>query len=121
MRTQVALLTLACPARRFYGRAFPAFFGRDYLAALEQLLATPDGQRLWTNAVRRSDYIGSWVGRPPGTDVSEVPLGKVDAWCDDPATPRSHGPPDRADPPPLELVARPPGRPAGQESRDPRR
>ena len=41
----VALLTLACPARRLYGRAFPAYFGAAQLAALARLLdasTTPD-------------------------------------------------------------------------------
>ncbi len=41
----VALLTLACPARRLYGRAFPAYFGGRQLAALAGLLdasTTPD-------------------------------------------------------------------------------
>lgn len=31
---KVALLTLACPARRLYGRAFPPYFGPRQLAAL---------------------------------------------------------------------------------------
>jgi hypothetical protein len=55
-----ALLTLACPARRLYGRAFPAYFGRQYLEELRKLL-THDGDEYWRNAVRRTDYIGSWI------------------------------------------------------------
>ena len=48
------LLTLACPARRLYGRAFPAFFRPDHLETLAELL-TGDTTRQWTNVVRRSD------------------------------------------------------------------
>ena len=55
-----ALLTLACPARRLYGRAFPAYFGRQHLEELRKLL-THDGHQYWRNAVRRTDYIGSWI------------------------------------------------------------
>ena len=40
----VALLTLACPARRLYGRAFPAYFGGDQLAALRDLLDADPGR-----------------------------------------------------------------------------
>ena len=59
-----ALLTLACPARRLYGRAFPAYFGRRYLEELHDIL-TYDGDEHWRNAVRRTDYIGSWIFREP--------------------------------------------------------
>jgi hypothetical protein len=55
-----ALLTLACPARRLYGRAFPAYFGKRYLEELRDIL-TYDGDEYWRNAVRRTDYIGSWI------------------------------------------------------------
>ena len=63
-RPDFALLTLACPARRLYGRAFPAYFGRQHLEELRALLSH-DGRDHWRNAVRRSDYIGSWVFSPP--------------------------------------------------------
>jgi hypothetical protein len=59
-RGDFALLTLACPARRLYGRAFPAYFGRRYLEELCTLLSH-DGREYWRNAVRRTDYIGSWI------------------------------------------------------------
>jgi thioesterase domain-containing protein len=59
-----ALLTLACPARRLYGRAFPAYFGRQYLEELRDDL-THNGLGHWRNAVRRTDYIGSWIFREP--------------------------------------------------------
>src|SRR5262249_51995703 len=51
-RGDFALLTLACPARRLYGRAFPAYFGRRYLEELRNQL-TYDGHEYWRNAVRR--------------------------------------------------------------------
>jgi hypothetical protein len=63
-RPDFALLTLACPARRLYGRAFPAYFGRRYLEELRNLL-THDGREYWRNAVRRTDYIGSWIFSSP--------------------------------------------------------
>jgi hypothetical protein len=85
VRADVALLTLACPARRLYGRAFPAFFGPEYRRTLAELLSGGDQPR-WTNAVRRSDYIGSWLGRNPDTEalLCGAPLGQVDVWCRDP-------------------------------------
>ena len=68
VRGDVALLTLACPLRRLYGRAFPAYFGGDQLAALAEMLdaggrAGADGR--WKNLCRRSDYLGSWVFHDP--------------------------------------------------------
>jgi hypothetical protein len=39
-RPDFALLTLACPARRLYGRAFPAYFGRQHLEELRDALTT---------------------------------------------------------------------------------
>jgi hypothetical protein len=80
-----ALLTLACPARRLYGRAFPAFFRPDHLETLAELL-TGDTTRRWTNVVRRSDYIGSWVGRSPTEPAPAQPesLAGADIRCLDP-------------------------------------
>jgi hypothetical protein len=63
-RPDFALLTLACPARRLYGRAFPAYFGSQYLEELLDDL-THNGREHWRNAVRRTDYIGSWIFREP--------------------------------------------------------
>ena len=60
VRNRVALLTLASPAHRLYGRAFPAYFGTRQLAELEKKL-TDDGTVRWVNLVRRSDYIGGWA------------------------------------------------------------
>ena len=83
-RRDTALLTLACPARRLYGRAFPAFFGPEQLAVLATLMTGNDAVRRWTNVVRRSDYIGSWVGRAPGAECALPGLGEVDVWINDP-------------------------------------
>jgi hypothetical protein len=95
VRRDVALLTLACPARRLYGRAFPAYFGRSQLAVLAGLLdasATPgqpreDGQPpgRWKNLRRRSDYIGSWVFAEPRPRLSDADLrDNIDQPCWDP-------------------------------------
>ena len=79
-----ALLTLACPARRLYGRAFPAYFGKQYLEELGRLLSDGGKQR-WRNAVRRSDYIGSWIFSPPAPVRTEEYLEEhFDQLCWDP-------------------------------------
>jgi hypothetical protein len=68
VRDQTALLTLAAPVRRLYGRAFPAWFGTGELARLRETL-TRDGTPRWRNVIRRSDFIGGWVfgfPAPPG-------------------------------------------------------
>jgi hypothetical protein len=79
-----ALLTLACPARRLYGRAFPGYFGKQHLAELRGLLAHGGPER-WRNAVRRSDYIGSWIfSPPPPVRDREYMKGHLDQLCWDP-------------------------------------
>lgn len=83
VRDRVALLTLAAPVRRLYGRAFPAFFGPDHLAVLEARLTSADGTVRWRNLVRRSDYIGGWVRRPV---PSRTGSGVVDVEIYDPPT-----------------------------------
>jgi hypothetical protein len=91
----VALLTLACPARRLYGRAFPAYFGWRQLATLAGLLdasTTPDRppeagrpHRRWKNLCRRSDYIGSWIFAEPLPRLSQADLrDSIDQPCWDP-------------------------------------
>jgi hypothetical protein len=57
----VALLTLACPAQRLYGRAFPAYFGQRQLTELARLLDADSKPGRWKNLRRRSDYIGSFI------------------------------------------------------------
>jgi hypothetical protein len=90
-RTLVALLTLACPARNLYGRAFPAYFGTVPIQTLGELLQTSGGPglRRWKNLVRRTDYVGSWVFREPGPGPGPDPAGiqdGVDQPCWDPVT-----------------------------------
>jgi hypothetical protein len=90
----VALLTLACPARRLYGRAFPAYLGRRQLTELACLLdAAAPGQEprnlergRWKNLRRRSDYIGSFIFAEPETRLDEEYLrDHIDQPCLDPA------------------------------------
>ncbi len=79
-----ALITLACPARRLHGRAFPAYFGQRYLEELRRLLSHGGRQR-WRNGVRRSDYIGSWIfSEPPPARTPEYMEGHLDQLCWDP-------------------------------------
>jgi hypothetical protein len=88
VRDQIALLTLACPARRLHGRAFPAFFGPRQLEALGELLNAgpePDHRGRWKNLCRRSDYYGSWIFREPEPRLSNDDLStRVDQPCWDP-------------------------------------
>ena len=91
---EVALLTLACPARRLYGRAFPAYFGQRQLTKLADLLdAKTPGESLasgqpagrWKNLRRRSDYIGSWIFAEPLPRLSDAELHhNIDQPCWDP-------------------------------------
>ena len=86
---EVALLTLACPAQRLYGRAFPAYFGPRPLTQLAGLLhATAPGQEpgRWKNLRRRSDYIGSFIFAEPEPSLDDAYLrDHVDQPCLDPA------------------------------------
>jgi hypothetical protein len=89
-RDKVALLTLASPARRLHGRAFPAYFGDRFLRDLAQLLdvqMTPDGAAggngsftggRWKNLRRPTDYIGSWALTEPIHDYPDGPDSLAD-------------------------------------------
>jgi hypothetical protein len=84
LRSRVALLTLAAPVHRLYGRAFPAYFGQ--LDVLERQL-TDDADVRWRNTVRRSDYIGGWARRPiPSDPAHPQPPNVVDHEIYDPPT-----------------------------------
>ncbi len=88
---QAALLTLACPLRRLYGRAFPAYFGLEQRRTLVRLLETPDGGppvTKWKNLVRRTDYVGSWIfGNPaPGIPDPVQIQPTIDQPCWDPVS-----------------------------------
>ncbi len=56
-RDHVALLTFGSPARRLYGRFFPAYFGLPELEKARKLLTTDAGVR-WRNLTRCPDPIG---------------------------------------------------------------
>jgi hypothetical protein len=82
---EVALLTLACPAQRLYGRAFPAYFGQRQLTTLAGLLDADPKPGRWKNLRRRSDYIGSFIFAEPDPDLTETYLrDHVDQPCLDP-------------------------------------
>jgi hypothetical protein len=88
-RQLTALLTLACPARQLYGRAFPAYFGKESLNALHELLDDKGGSSgcRWKNLVRRTDYIGSWVFKnPDGRNPDSSLVREIDQPCWDPVT-----------------------------------
>jgi hypothetical protein len=78
-REKVKLLTLACPARKLYARAFPGYFGADQLDMLRKLTGPGD----WKNLVRHSDYIGSWIFTDPQPDTGP---DELDQLCLDPVT-----------------------------------
>jgi hypothetical protein len=87
------LLTLACPFRRLYGRAFPAYFGPGDALALNQLLggsntlgeeSRPTALGRWRNVVRHTDYIGSWILARPPTPGGSAHTGVLDVVSLDP-------------------------------------
>ena len=91
---RVALLTLACPFRRLYGRAFPAYFSREYAVELNELLMNDGAPEFdseqtppvgkWRNVVRRTDYIGSWIFAPPKAPSHQLHQDTIDGACLDP-------------------------------------
>jgi len=85
VRQRIGLLTLACPARRVYGRAFPAYFGIDQLEALHGLLGGSGPRGRWKNLVRPSDFIGSWIFTKPEPRLDDRGLrDHIDQPCWDP-------------------------------------
>ena len=92
VRERMALLTLAAPIRRLYGRAFPAYFGPEQLGRLRTALTSADGLR-WRNLVRRSDYIGgpAFDAARPEADVDHGVYDPPVLWGKhDPSPPATH-------------------------------
>jgi len=92
VRDRMALLTLAAPIRRLYGRAFPAYFGPEQLGRLRVALTGESGLR-WRNLVRRSDYIGGRAFDPsrPEADVDHGVYDPPVLWSKhDPSPPATH-------------------------------
>jgi hypothetical protein len=96
VRDRTALLTLAAPIRRLYGRSFPAYFGSDHLGRLEHYLRDEAGVVRWRNLVRRSDYIGGWAFDPVRRPADNAAVDRVihdppTLWSDkDPSPPPAH-------------------------------
>lgn len=104
----VGLLTLACPAHRLYGRAFPLYFGPDQLQMLlseklthkvvDETTKTEKTVVRWINLCRRSDYVGGpigmgldrWILDPPAlwpsSNPSPPPMHLHSDWFPDPKT-----------------------------------
>jgi hypothetical protein len=99
VRGRTALLTLAAPVRRLYGRAFPAYFGEDQLQLLRTALSPATGAKglWWRNVTRRSDYIGGYVFAFPETPAEAGPSDVDRVILDPPALWLSHDP----SPPPI--------------------
>jgi len=75
LRDKITLITVGCPLRRLYGRAFPAYFGLQCLLDLSSKLTQgrPSFKNLedakanvlpktrWRNLIRPSDPVGSYL------------------------------------------------------------
>ena len=88
----IALLTLACPARRLYGRAFPDFFGPKQLRVPRDADDRGRGAPLATTSSAAPDYIGSgWaatnrVRQPPSPGSRTSTSGSTTPWHSSPTT-----------------------------------
>jgi hypothetical protein len=91
LRNKITLVTVGCPLRRLYGRAFPAYFGQPCLLELASKLTAgqPFASDLedakvnvlpetrWRNLIRPSDYVGSYIFQ----DTMELdPEGKAEKY-----------------------------------------
>jgi hypothetical protein len=113
VRERVGLMTYGSPLRRLYARYFPAYFGRDAVRDIGELLAHPppreDGAEprqeqdtavltSWRNLYRLTDPIGGWVLAE--AEPAPALTGAVDQLLSDPELDRRRGdasyPPIRA-------------------------
>jgi hypothetical protein len=92
-----SLLTLACPVRRLYGRAFPAYYGPGQLDLLQERLASVEASgkvHRWRNVNRDSDCVGGYALRDSGLNDSGLPHETtVDQHIFDPAALRPNNSP----------------------------
>jgi hypothetical protein len=80
--SDVALLTLACPARRLYGRAFPGYFGPKALRRLADMLGSPSSAvaSIEPEMALIRAHADSWPEGAANADDVEGPVTAGSRW-----------------------------------------